>query len=306
MTLRTLLLAAALAAPAAYAKGTALTLSYATTTARGGKRDVTMYLDGKKAAFDIHGEGANARNATLIRDGEGKRFITLNHAKQAYAVISDEQAKQFREGLEARKEALRAQLAQMPPAQRERMEEMLDRSGTHQGLAPKYTFKKKGTSRKIAGFTCDDYTVTEGKRVDGEGCFIPWKKAGISVKDLEGQLKQVSEGLGGGGRAGLSGMEADIGTSFPGLPAYRKRVDEQGNPLSETTLTKLDKGKVPAKVFEIPKGYTEQQIPTGPPPGGMPPGMMGPPGTRGQGPMGPGGAPPAAPPAPPKAPAPTK
>jgi len=304
MKAHALLLAAALAAPAVHAKNSNLTITYETTTDRGGKRTTTMYLAGKNAAFDIHGEGPGAHNATLIRDGAGKRFVTVNHNKQIYAVIPDEQAKKMREALEAQKTMMRSQLASMPPDRRQRMQDMLDRMDA-QGLTPKYTFKKKGTTRKIAGFTCDDCTVHDGKKLDGEGCFIPWKKSGISVKELEAELKQVSEGLGGGGKTGLSGMEADMGSSFPGLPAYRKRLDDNGNTLSESTLTKLDKAAIPASVFEVPKSYTEQSLTMGPPGGrpGMGPGMG--PGPMGHGPMGPGG--PMMPPqAPEKAPAPTK
>lgn len=261
--IRTALLVAALAASTALAD---VTITFEGVTA-GKANTVTLQLKGKRMLLTHKGKD-DARDTEVLRDGEGKRTLIIDRAKKTYTELSDERAAAMKDQAAQMQAAMAARMAKMPPAQRAQMEAMMAKMPAHAGAAaagappPKkaLTFEKKGTSRKVNGKACEDYVVKSDGVVDGEGCFIAWKDAGISREALRKQFLAATEGLAQMSAEALD--ESFTAETAPGLAAWRRRVDAQGNVLSETTLKSLSTASVSDAVFAVPKDFTARQMPS--------------------------------------------
>lgn len=222
----------------------------------------TLQFQGKRALI-THEKKDDGRQAVVLRDGEGKRTLVIDHATKSYTEFSDEAASAMKARAEAMRAQLAPQLANLPPEQRQKLEAMMAQQAAPAAAEAKkkaYTFEKKGGTRKVLGKSCQTYVIKVDGEVDGEGCFIAWRDAGISRDALREQLKAAMEGVPVGGQA-LD--ESFAHETSPGLPGWRKKVNAAGQVVTETTLTKLSTDSIPAATFEVPKGYTARTLPTG-------------------------------------------
>ena len=258
--IRTALLVAALAASTALAD---VTLTFEGTTA-GAARTTTLQVKGKRMLLTSKGK-EDGRDTNVLRDGDHKRTLIIDHSKKTYTELSDDTAAAMKDQAAQMQAAMAARMASLPPEKRAQMEAMMAKMPGHAaspgpGAPPPkkaYTFEKKGTSRKVNGKACEDYVVKADGAVDGEGCFIAWKDAGISRDELRKQFLTATEGL----PMSAEAMDASFAAeTAPGLPAWRKRVDAQGNVLSESTLKSLSTASIPDATFEVPKGYTAREM----------------------------------------------
>lgn len=103
--------------------------------------------------------------------------------------------------------------------------------------------KKLGTKQKIAGFECDDYEITQPSAAPMRAC----------ISHAMGRFVFPQTGGGIGGRAGSPPGWATAFGKDPGFPL--KVWNSDGRVAME--ITSIDKGPVPASVFEIPDGYTD-------------------------------------------------
>jgi hypothetical protein len=249
--LRTTVAVACLAAAPAFAD-----LSMTMDAVTGGKaHTITMQFKGKNALIVSTYKEAGAKNTAVLRDGEGKRMLIIDHDAKTVSEMSDESMAEMKARSAQMQEQMAAKMASMPPEQRARMEAMMGKMGATQGAAPgkKLTFEKKGSSRKVAGKSCEEYVVKADGVADGEVCFINWKDAGISREALRDQMKAMMEGLPVGGESLDQSLMAE---TAPGFPAWRKRTDASGAVLSESTLVKLSTDSIADSVFQAPKDYT--------------------------------------------------
>ncbi|MEW5741883.1 MAG: hypothetical protein AB1938_23415 [Myxococcota bacterium] len=239
----------------------------------GKPRTITLQLKDKRLLITIVRKEDGGHTA-VVRDGDGKRTLVIDHAGKTYAEMTDAQMAELKARTAQMQEGLASKLAGLPADQRARLEAMMKSAGKPASPTPhQFTFEKKGKSRKVAGYACEEYLVKVDGVADGEGCFISWKDAGVSREALHEQLSAVMDGLPGGVDAFEASFAAE---TAPGLPAWRKRVSPDGTVLSEMTLKKLSTDTLAASAFELPKGYTARASPFGPPPGG--PGGPPPPG----------------------------
>lgn len=183
--------------------GTALadvTLSF-DGTVDGKPGTTTLRFQGKRALI-THEKKDDGRQAVVLRDGEGKRTLVIDHATKSYTEFSDEAASAMKARAEAMRAQMAPQLANLPPEQRKKLEAMMAQQAAPAAAEAKkkaYTFEKKGGTRKVLGKSCQTYVIKVDGVVDGEGCFIAWKDAGISRDALREQLKAAMEGVPVGG-----------------------------------------------------------------------------------------------------------
>lgn len=230
-----------------------LTLVNEINTAGKPPRTVTLSVKGALALFELD-EGAGTR--TMLRDGNAKKMYAINHEKKELVVITEADSREMEARQAQFRAQMQAQLDKLPPEKRARME------ATMLGPAPtakpaSYTFDKKKTpARKVAGFTCQDYTVKRDGVDDGEGCFTPWKDIGVTAKVFKESLEQAMPS------AATQGMLAhafDEHASAPGFPVYRVRNGRDGAK-TEATVKSFTKTALGDEKFVLPKGYTERSV----------------------------------------------
>lgn len=137
------------------------------------------------------------------------------------------------------------------------------------------TFKKTGTTSKIAGYSCDEYTgstVVGGNQYMFKGCF---SKSAPGVSDFTAFQKTMVEKAKGTPMAIMANfpsgipLELDSTTkithiNLPGMSAEQTaKVNEmlaKRPPIvTRTTVTKVASQKFSDDIFKPPAGYTKQQ-----------------------------------------------
>jgi len=103
--------------------------------------------------------------------------------------------------------------------------------------------KKLGTTQKVAGIDCDDYEITGSKGTPTRVC--------ITESLGRFMFPQTRGGMGRGGSAPPAWAKA-----FGNRPVFPLKVWEPGGKV-DMEVTSVEKGSVPASMFEIPAGYVD-------------------------------------------------
>ena len=108
----------------------------------------------------------DAESETIVEYAAGK-IVSIDHKKKEYSEITLAEMEAAMKAAAAKMEEANAQMKQqmaaMPPAMREKMEQMMG------GGASSVTVTKGGT-RQVAGYTCQDYTVAMGQTMTTKVC----------------------------------------------------------------------------------------------------------------------------------------
>jgi hypothetical protein len=156
-TLAAALCAAALFAVPALAED--LTIVFKSTGGDGGGTSTSYYSSEKMRT-------GNAESETIIEYAAGK-IVSIDHKKKEYSEITLAEMEAALKAASAKMEEANAQMQQqmanMPPAVREKMEQMMG------GVASSVTVTKGGT-RQVAGYSCQDYTVAMGQMMTSKVC----------------------------------------------------------------------------------------------------------------------------------------
>jgi hypothetical protein len=158
-TRHTLAAACAAALLAAPALAEDLTLVFKTTGSGGAGTSTSYYSTEKMRTGD-------AANETIVEYGPGK-IVSIDHKKKEYSEITlaemEAAMKEAAAKMEQANAQMKEQMANMPPAVREKMEKMMG------GVAGAVTVTKGGT-RQVAGYTCQDYAVAMGESMITKIC----------------------------------------------------------------------------------------------------------------------------------------
>jgi hypothetical protein len=161
MTTSRLVVAAACAAALASVPALAedLTIVYKTTTPNGSGTSTSYYSSEKMRTGD-------GERDTIIEYGPG-RIVSIDHKKKEYSEYTLAEMEASMKAASAKMEQANAQMKQqmanMPPALREKMEGMMG------GGAAAVTVTK-GTTRKVAGYDCQNYDVKMGTAMEMHVC----------------------------------------------------------------------------------------------------------------------------------------
>lgn len=199
----------------------------------------------------------------MILDLESGDITVLDASKKTYYVIT----RQDMESMSAKiKEQMNSpemkkaqeQMNSLPPEQRAKMEAMM-------GGMFAVTVEKSGTSRKIAGYDCDNWTVSIGQFSKSEECLTTQVKypaaAWDAYKGFADTMKTMMAAMG------------PMASSATKMQEQFKKM--KGLPLASTTttnvmghksviakeVTAVKYGPIPASAFDIPAGYTKVDNP---------------------------------------------
>ena len=231
-----------------------LTLVFKETGSRGGDTSSQYFTKDRMR----HNQGDHD---TIMEYATGK-ITNIDHKKKEYFETSlldmEAQMKAASAEMEKASAQMKQQMENMPPAVREKMEQMMG------GAAAAVTVTKGG-SRKVAGYDCQEYTVAMGQGMKTESCNTTALK--FPVPELE--LKRFSS-LGGA----MVGMANN--PMFKGAAQMAEKMKEvQGFALSSTTTfammgksttttreaVEVKQGPIEASVFALPAGYKKVDPP---------------------------------------------
>lgn len=250
-------LAAVLLASALTAAGQDLTIVAKVSRDGGAPSTTTSYIGTDHIRF-------GAGDMDILADLKSGAMTMIDNKKRTYFVVTPQDIEQVQARMsEAMNspEMKRAQeqMKNLPPDVQKKMQAAMG------GLAASVTVEKAGSTRKIAGYNCDNWTVSYGTIVKTEECLtnelpLPaqtWK----SYQDFQSRMR---------------GMTAAMGPMGKGISEIQEKTkDMKGFPLARTSssslmgrsttssfeVTEVKKGAVPASAWEVPAGYAKVDNP---------------------------------------------
>lgn len=232
------------------------TRDIATQVAEGAPQ-VVQVQDGNIRATHGATGGMILKNSTIT---------VLDDKHKTYREMDKESLKNLANQAGAAMAQLQEKIKNMSPEQRAMMEKAM---GNHipggmgaQGTPDTYAAKDTGKSETVEGRTCRIWQTTRNGAPLEELCVVPYASL-PGREDLEKAFKAMAdafEDLSGAIPNVEKAMKARL--SVKGYPVRVRRYDAQGAlRKSETVLTKWTEENLPAAVFEVPPGYTKQEMP---------------------------------------------
>jgi hypothetical protein len=234
-----------------------LTIVFKTTGAGGAGTSTSYYSSEKMRSGDADRE-------TIIEYAAGK-ITSIDHKKKEYSEITlaemEAAMKEAAAKMEQANAQMKEQMASMPPAVREKMEQMMG------GAAAAVTVTKGGT-REVAGYSCQDYAVSMGPQMTTKVCATTALKPPAPDVDYRKFSSFASS--------------AATMAENPMFKSMGKMADEmkkiEGITIAESTSMKMmgrsmdsakeaveiKKGPIPASAFDvaaIAKGYKKVEHP---------------------------------------------
>ncbi len=234
---RMLAAVAALSVLAAPAFAEDLTIVFK-ATGGGGGGTTTHYFSSDKVRT------GDADNETIMDYAAGK-IVSIDHKKKEYSEITFAEMEAGLKAAAAKMDEASAQMASMPPAMREKMEQMMG------GGASAVTVTKGGT-RQVAGYTCQDYTLAMGQAMSMKMCATTALQYPMDYRKFQA----------------LAGSWATMANN-PMFKGMGKMVEEmkkiEGMTIAESTSMKMmgrssetsreaveiKKGPIPASAFDV-------------------------------------------------------
>ena len=248
MTNTRIFAAAALSLLAAPALAEDLTVVFKTTGTGAAGTNTHYFSNDKMRMGDA--------NTETIMDYAAGRIVSVDHKKKEYSEITFAEMEAGLKAAAAKMDEASAQMQQqmasMPPAMREKMEQMMG------GGASAVSVTKGGT-RQVAGYTCQDYTLAMGQAMSTKICATTALQYPMDYRKYQA----------------LAGSAAAMANN-PLFKSMGKMVDEmkkiEGFTIAESTSMKMmgrsmdssreaveiKKGPIPAAAFDvaaITKGY---------------------------------------------------
>jgi Domain of unknown function (DUF4412) len=225
-------LSAAVAAPAFAAED--LTIVSTVTVGKGAPATSTQYLSAGRIRT------SNPETDTIFDAGTGRVVIVNHKKKEYYEFTQDEMAASMKQ--------FEAQMQQAGPM----MEKMMG------GAVGEVAVKKLGTTRKVAGHDCDEYSVSMGENLRYDVCAAPGIVLPTQYYDA---LKSPFAAM--GPMARRFEKVFDEMKKIKGFPIAMNSSVKVMMVKSElkTEATEIKQGPIPASVFEVPAGYKKKDSP---------------------------------------------
>jgi hypothetical protein len=203
----------------------------------------------------------------LIYRADQEKAYNYDDERKTYTEITRDSLGQMRQQMDAALAQVRQQMANMPPDQRKMVEEMLAKQGAGtQQAAPTVTFEKSGGKQTVGKWSCEGYARLENGRKVQDLCIARMADVGLTRDDLKAftsMSAMMKSGLGRdqGATMDFDAMSKAIG--FDGVPVRTVLYLPNGQQ-HETTLKAVERKSLPPATFELPAGYTKQELPRPP------------------------------------------
>lgn len=201
--------------------------------------------------------GAKGEQQVMIFDGTKQVMYIVDPEKKTYSELTKDDADRLGAQLNDAMAQLKAQMANMPPAQRAQMEAMMKGRGAALPAATKPEFKKAGTAT-VGKWTCDRYEgYTNGEKTS-EVCTVDPKALGLGLDDfaVTREMQEFFARI----MPQIAGRMFAIGSvekqGYPGVP-IRQASNLMGREII-SEISDVTRGPIAESAFAVPAGYEKQ------------------------------------------------
>jgi hypothetical protein len=209
----------------------------------------------------IRAESRDGSDETaFVFDGPKQVARMINVSKKTYMELSKAEMDRMKKQMDE----MMAQMANIPPAQRAMMEQMMQGRGMP-GMptaAPRVEFKQTG-SDKVGQWACTKYEGSVGGQKTTEVCTVDPKEFGLTTADFAAaqQLAEFMKSLmpAAADKMFVNGTVQSQG--FAGVPV-RRITFRNGAVESTTETTEFKRESLPASLFDPPAGFRKEAMPS--------------------------------------------
>ena len=228
-------------------------------SAEASSRTHVLWLEGPNLRLE-----AEADEQSGIYRGDRDVVYWIDHRDKSYRPIDRASAEGLANGVSQANTAARRYIEMLPPAQREAARRMLDQTlGAPVAVSADLQVKTTGAKERIADLPCAVWEVRRGGARRAEVCRASFDAAKISdasrasVQALVATLRAVLPALAPEQlrQDGVDALQAFA--SLDGVP-LRVRLFEDGKPVWETHVTRIEAREPPATAFALPDGYARK------------------------------------------------
>jgi hypothetical protein len=206
-------------------------------------------------------DGANGERQVIVFDGPKQVLTMIYPDKKAYAELTKADADQMG-GRMSISPAMQEQMAKMPPAQRELMEQMMrGRAGGPPPQPAKMEYRRAG-SDKVGKWACDKYEGFQNNIKKMELCTVAPQALGVAASDFDitRQMTAFFSKMAPGG----TGPTFEVGTmetvGFSGVPVRSIAFGSKGEVVYTSELTDVSRQNFAASSYAVPAGFQKQTM----------------------------------------------
>ncbi len=244
------------AAPALAADATVL--NYETTDLQSKQIQAGSMYFGDNRLKIVTAAQAGLPSTEMIYRGDRELVWIVDHKQKSYIQMDRQTMNQMAERFSGVYKQLEAQLAQLPPEQREQAERMLHKQGPEAPKpAPTGELKKIGETREINGYVCVRYDFYLNGRRDTE--LWVTRDSALNFSSMAQLLRSMGEFYSGltrnlPGNSRARDFDFQALSNLDGFPVLIRNFD--GDVVtSETQIRNIRRERVARDFFEAPEGY---------------------------------------------------
>ena len=211
-----------------------------------------------------HARMATGEGQESIIDLKTGQMTVIDNRKKEYFVITRQDLDQMKARMQEQMnspEMKRAQeqMKNLPPEVQKKMQNMMG------GMAAAVEVKKTGTTRKIAGYTCENWVVTMGQMSRTEQCMtteVPFPaQTWDAYRDFAESMRGMATAMGPMAK-GITDMQEKM-KAMRGFPlASSTTTSVMGHSSSHSSeVVEIKTGAIPASTWAVPAGYTKVESP---------------------------------------------
>lgn len=181
----------------------------------------------------------------------------IDPKQRTYSELTKARVEQMRGQMDAARREMAEQLAQLPPEQRQAVEQMM---GQRMGASAPVSVHALGAGEPVGTFTCTRYEILRGSERLQEVCAAPLAQLHVTAEDIKTftELGRMLEPLGQKATAGQwSALE-----SINGFPV-RSISYHAGRAVLEERLVRAEQKALDPGLFELPAGYRRVELERG-------------------------------------------
>jgi hypothetical protein len=221
------------------------------TTAR------TTQVQLEQARMRAEMSGAGGETQIIVFDGPQQVLRVINVDRKSYM----EMTKADSDRMGGAMSEMQKKMADMPPAQRAKMEAMMARMGGPGGAAAKTEYRRAG-SDKVGKWTCEKYEGFKNNQKVSEVCTVEPRILGLTPADFEisKQVGAFFQKLAPQGMDQMFGIGTLETQGFNGVPVRRISYAADGKVTSTSEMTDIKRQTFAAASYEVPAGFQKQTI----------------------------------------------
>lgn len=201
----------------------------------------------------------------MLFDPATSTMTVVQPAERSYIVMDREWSASMEQMMKQAQARMEQALTNLPPAQQERMREMIGKHFGMMGGEPKVEpeVMQTGKEKTVAGYSCEVVKLRAGTIASGTYCLASRTELGIpeadyqTLRDMIAFYKSIADQFAQRfASASLMGKLLDLG----GIPIETHHSTMSGI-AKNSMLTSVEIGPISADLFTIPEGYEKLTLP---------------------------------------------